>query len=142
MDTGDYIFDHSGDFPDSARFSKVGDSYAGVVDRVSLVDTEDLNTRESVQKLVAQITTDGGDRWSVWFNPGSDMIRKLGRALRTAKPESRRPTLDEGDHLSVRFDRTEPASKKGFADRKLYEVIVKPGDPDQASEVSVEDLVS
>ena len=70
MDTGDYIFDHSGDFPDGAKFTKVGDSYAGVVDRVSLVDTEDLNTRESVQKLVAQITTDEGDRWSIWFNPG------------------------------------------------------------------------
>ena len=138
--TAQFLHDNSGDFPPTFKFANPGDSIEGTVERASLYTGPNLNGEEETS-LVVNLETADGDRWTVWVKPKSDLIRKLGQAVAEAKPGVSKPTVEEGDSVSIAFVRTEPASKKGFAPRKVYDVTCEAASAKPASEVTAADLV-
>jgi hypothetical protein len=138
--TAQFLHDNAGDFPPTFKFVNPGDSIEGTVERAKTYVGPNLNGDEE-ESLVVNLVTAGEERWTVWVKPKSDLIRKLARAVAEAKPGLSKPTVEEGDVLSIAFVRTEPSSKKGFAPRKIYEVTCEAAPSKPASEVSAEDLV-
>ena len=140
MSIGSFLHEHSGDYPPAAKFKKVGDEAKGIVQRAFLYTGLNLSGEEETS-LVVQLD-DEGDRVSVWFRPGSDMIRKLSRAVREAKPDQRKPTVQEGDSFRIAFTAEEPAKTKGFNARKVYEVTdYTVGELEDREDVDPQDLL-
>ena len=137
--TGDFLHDNAGDYAPAAKFKRIGDEAKGVVTGVNLYTG--MNLEETAEETLLIVTLDDeGDQVAVWFKPGGDAIRKLGRAVKEAKPDERRPTVQEGDHVRVVFISEEPSQKKGFNPRKVYEVDYEPGNPDDVPALRPEDL--
>ena len=139
-DTAQFLHENAGNFPPTFKFTTPGDSVTGIVERTELYTGPNLNG-DTETSLVINIAEDVDTRHTVWVKPKSDLIRKLGQAVAAAKPDVRKPSVEEGDRLTISFVRTEPAKTRGFAPRKIFEITCEPGAPETGQQVHPADLI-
>lgn len=138
-DIGDFIYENRGDYPEAFKFVSPGDAISGTVTRAAKVDTTSLDGGQETS-LVIQLDDGTEKGHSVWVKPKSDLIRKLAAALNEAKKGQHRPTVQEGDKVTIRFDHTEPSGKP--SPRKVFVVAYEAAEGSGETRPDPQDLVA
>lgn len=103
------------------KFEEPGAEIYGTISDLQIIDGFDMSTPPKPEKQrIIDLDTDTGEAARIYVKKGS-MQYELGQALRTAGLKA--PQV--GHRLSIKFERTEPATTKGYSPRKVYSVGYK-----------------
>lgn len=131
--TDEFLANNRGDFAPAFKFDEVGKACAGTLTaEPRKVEGTDLDGKPQTN-WVFEITTDDGDRWSLWAPQG----KAIGRAIAEAVKASGATQIKEGDRLGVVHTGVGEPTKPGFSPPKQYSAQFKPAQP----AVAVDSLV-
>lgn len=121
----------------AVSFREVGATVEGVIEQLEERQLEDIHGQKEhwgngdpkltpVIILATDLAEDADDdgRRAIYCRSG--LFRALREALREAYPRGVEDSELIGATMKVQFYKTEPASKKGFNDRKVYQMRITP----------------